>query len=134
NEGVPRDPILETWGRGYSQTPEAPKFWNPSFGFAWDPKGDGKTAIRGGVYRNYEMNIFNNLIFDEFMMLPPGIGPDSYDNTFISGPDGTPLNIDGKHPDGDYSEIVGQPIKNVLPFIAQINNALQAAYNSYKFD
>jgi hypothetical protein len=131
---VPRDPILETWGKGYSARQTPPKLWNPSIGVVWDPTGSGKTSIRAGFYRAYEMNIFNNLIFDEFVQLPPGIGPDSYDFSRVTGPDGTPINVDGKHPTGDYSGLAGQPIKTVLPLIAQVNGALQAAYNNYKFD
>src|SRR5260370_551266 len=80
------------------------------------------------------MNIFNNLIFDEFVQLPPGIGPDSYDFSHVTGPDGTPINVDGKHPTGDYSGLAGQTIKPLLPLIAQVNAALQSAYANYKFD
>ncbi len=29
--------------------PTSYKDWQPRFGFSWDPKGDGKTAIRGGA-------------------------------------------------------------------------------------
>src|SRR5262249_23743398 len=135
DRNVVRDPVTERWGRGFSAFPNAPKnLFSPSVGFAFDPVGSGKTVIRGGFYRAYEMNIFNNLMFDEFAMLPPGIGPDSYDNTGVFGPDGTPINADGKHPDGDYSDLIGKPIKNVLGLIGQVQSALNAAYDNYKFD
>ena len=135
DRNVHRDPILETWGKGFSQFPEPPKnLYSPSVGFAWDPTGSTKTSIRGGFYKAYEMNIFNNLIFDEFIQLPPGIGPDSYDFSSITGPDGTPINVDGKHPDGDYTDLAGQPIKSVLGLISQVHQALQTAYANYKFD
>ncbi len=132
---VKRDPILDTWGRGYSQFPDPPKnMYSPSIGFAWDPSGKGKTSIRGGFYRAYEMNIFNNLMFDEFANLPAGIGPDAYDITNVTTPNGTPINIDGKHPEGDYTDWQGLPIKQILPNIVALNNALQAAYAGYQFD
>jgi len=132
---VKRDPVLDTWGKGFSAFPSPPKnLFSPSLGFAWDPKGNGRTSIRGGFYKAYEMNIYNNLIFDEFAMLPPGLGPDVYDNTGVFTPNGTPIDVDGKHPNGDYSDLVGQPIKNTLPTIIAVDQALKNAYATYKFD
>ncbi len=52
----------------------------------------------------------------------------------VTGPDGTPINVDGKHPTGNYSDLVGQPVKTVLPTIAAVNAALQADYANYKFN
>lgn len=132
---VPRDPILERWGKGYSKLDTMPKnLYSPSFGFAWDVTGAGKTVIRGGFYKAYEMNIQNNTMFDEFSMLPPGIGPDLYTEAGVTGPDGTPLNADGKHPNGDYSDLIGQPVKNVYAIFGQLQTLLNAAYDNYKFD
>jgi hypothetical protein len=134
-DGARRAAII---GQVHQPSLNPPKFpkdaFSPSIGFAWDPFGKGKTSIRGGFYRAYEMNIANNTIFNEFALIPPGIGPDFYDHTGVFGPDGTPINVDGRHPDGDYSDLVGQPIKNVLATISKVHLALNAAYANFKFD
>src|SRR5262249_47549095 len=71
DRNVVRDPVMERWGRGFSALPNAPNnLFSPSVGFGFDPVGSGKTVIRGGFYRAYEMNIFNNLMFDEFCHAP----------------------------------------------------------------
>ena len=36
----------------------------PQFGFAWDPSGNGKTSIRGGIGLFWENAIWNNVLFD----------------------------------------------------------------------
>ena len=134
-DGARRPAILAQVFPPAATEPKFPKnAFGPTFGFAWDPKGDGKTVIRGGAYKAYEMNIFNNTIFNEFALLPPGIGPDSFDQTHVAGPDGTPINVDGKHATGDYSDLVGQPIGQVINLIAQVHAALNAAYLNHKFD
>jgi len=134
-DGVRRPAIL---GKTHPPSLGAPKFpknaFGPTLGFAWDPFGNGKTVVRGGFYRAYEMNIANNTIFNEFALIPPGIGPDSYDQSGVTGPDGTPINVDGKHPDGDYSDLVGRPIKDVIGIIGQVHAALNQAYLNFKFD
>ncbi len=131
---VRRDPALERWGAGFSSRPQQPKsLYSPSFGFVWDATGKGRTVVRGGFYKAYEMNIYNNTIFDESAMIPAGIGPDAYDITHVAGPDGRPINI-GNHPDGNYEDLIGRPIGQALPIIVQVHQALNAAYNNFKFD
>jgi hypothetical protein len=44
----------------------------PQAGFAWDPKGDGKMAIRGGIGMFYENVIYNNVLFDRPFRLRTG--------------------------------------------------------------
>jgi hypothetical protein len=134
-DGARRAAIIGQVHQPSLSAPEFPKDkFGPSFGFAWDPFSNGKTSIRGGFYLAYEMNIANNTIFNEFSLIPPGIGPDVFDQSGVFGPDGTPINVDGKHPNGKYNDLVGQPIKNVLATISKVNLALNAAYANHKFD
>jgi Carboxypeptidase regulatory-like domain len=44
----------------------------PQAGFAWDPKSDGKTVIRGGVGIYYDNTVFNDVLFDRLLRLPAG--------------------------------------------------------------
>jgi Carboxypeptidase regulatory-like domain len=133
-DGARRAAIIGAVHQPSLQAPKFPKNrFGPSFGFAFDPLGKGKTSIRGGFYLAYEMNIFNNTLFNEFSLIPPGIGPDSYTQAGVFGPDGTPINVNG-HPDGIYDDLLDQPIRNVLPTIVSVHQALNAAYSNYNFN
>ena len=48
------------------------KNFAPQVGFAWDPKSDGKTVIRGGVGMYYDNTVFNDVLFDRLLRLPTG--------------------------------------------------------------
>ncbi|MGH9959032.1 MAG: hypothetical protein ACREBC_18195, partial [Pyrinomonadaceae bacterium] len=120
-KGAPVIPELEVYGKGRGKVAEFPwHAFSPQVGFAWDPTGAGKTSIRGGFYLAYEMNIFNNSLFDEFARIATGIGPTSFDETHIAGPTGAPIVVPITSvacpgaASGDYSCLVGQPIRNIL--------------------
>jgi hypothetical protein len=110
-----------------------PTAFSPQVGFAWDPTGSGKTSIRGGFYLTYEMNIGNNGIFDSFPRTPPGIGPETSSNTFLHGPDGVGIDIGG-FPGGNYSSLIGRPIRDVLPIIERAHLVMRQAYANFQFD
>lgn len=67
-------PILNQWGPGLGNRVRTPgNDFAPQLGFAWDPKGNGKTVIRAGGGLFYENSIWNNVIFDSPARISQGI-------------------------------------------------------------
>jgi outer membrane receptor protein involved in Fe transport len=71
--------------------------FSPRFGFAWDPRGNGKTSIRGGFAVSYEAGIYNplsnsrwNMPFYAFDMVQPIWGVPGVPLYGPTNPDGTP--------------------------------------------
>jgi hypothetical protein len=157
-KGIKRPAYLNYWMPGLADPPKMGKDkFGPQLGFAWDPKSNGKTVIRGGFYMAYEMNIYNNLIFDQNALIPTGIGPDLYGSTFMGmptpNPAGLPItpaaagvaisSLPGSCQDaaslaaldgGDWSCMWGNPMGQVLGIIGSIDHTLKSAYDSYHFD
>ncbi|PYS86590.1 MAG: hypothetical protein DMF62_15370 [Acidobacteria bacterium] len=133
---VPHLASLDIYGPGMGDGAKYPKdAFSPQFGFAWDPWGDGKTSIRGGAYLAYEANIFNNSLFDEFARIKSGIGPTQLSGDDIHDPNGNPIVVNGipncpvaQTNAGDYSCLSGRTLAAAMPYVAQVNAALQAAY------
>ncbi|MEP7076577.1 MAG: carboxypeptidase regulatory-like domain-containing protein [Acidobacteriota bacterium] len=138
-----RIPELDRYGAGLGDYPKYPKnAFSPQIGFAWDPKGDGKTSIRGGFNLAYEGNIYNNSLFDSEARLPLGIAPTAFTESQIFGPDNSPIVVtgipgcdDAETSQGIYTCLLStgtspRTLGQALPFIAQINAKLQAAYSN----
>jgi Carboxypeptidase regulatory-like domain len=154
SNGVHRPSYLDYFLPGASKTPSFPlTAFSPQLGFAWDPWKNGKTSIRAGAYLAYEMNIFNNLLFDQSALIPSGIGPDTFGSTFVGGPDGNPITpaqagisiaslpatcqgsaaiaaMNG----GDYSCLVGNPIGSTLGAIGALDKKLKNLYQNFNFN
>ncbi|MBI3485014.1 MAG: TonB-dependent receptor [Acidobacteria bacterium] len=153
---VKRPAYLDFWGKGIATSPKPPKTnFGPQFGFAWDPMSRGKTSIRGGIYMAYEMNIFNNLLFDQNALIPAGIGPDVYGSSFVGQPNGNPIGPGtgtvpafGALPaaiqavcsaatlaTGDWSCLTNTTLSmtQVLPVIGALNATVKSIYSTYAF-
>jgi hypothetical protein len=78
-------------------TPPDKNNFSPRFGFAWDVRGNGKTALRGGFAVSYEAGIYNplansrwNMPFYAFDMVQPIWGSPGLPVYGPMNPDGTP--------------------------------------------
>ena len=137
-KGAPNLPELEFYGAGRGGVAKFPNTaFSPQVGFAWDPTGSGKMSVRGGFYLAYEMNILNNAFFDEFARISTGIGPSVFDETHVVGPTGNPIVVAiSSTPcpgaaQGDYTCLVGLPIRNILGDLGRIHNAVDAAFSAF---
>ena len=108
--------------------------FGPQLGFAWDPKGDGKTVIRvgGGLY--YENSIFNNTLFDRPAKLATGLfnaegvlgcGGTTFGSVSVQfTPSQSVTSVDGKDL---ATQVCGQSLAVSGPLVADLQDQFQKA-------
>ena len=129
---VARDPKFDRWIAGASEWPRSPRdLFSPRLGFAWEPRSSGKTVIRGGFSKANDLTLKNPILVDQLGLVPAALGPAIFSDNLIAGPNGIPIDIDGKHPAGTYSDLRGRPIKDVLATIGQVKRAVSSAFSAY---
>jgi hypothetical protein len=70
---LPPDPTINAAFPGLGNRVQQPNTnFAPQLGIAWDPKGNGKTVVRGGIGLYYENIIYNNVLFDRPLRLLTG--------------------------------------------------------------
>jgi hypothetical protein len=96
------------------------KDFSPNVGFAWDPKGDGKTVIRAGGGLYFDNSVWNNVLFDRSTRLTSG--------RFLTFPPACVNNQPVPVPlSPTLATFCGQPIGAVASEIIAFQKAYQAA-------
>jgi hypothetical protein len=94
----------------------------PQLGFAWDPRSNGKTVVRGGIGLFYENSIWNNILFDPAGRLQQGLFLGLTPVCSNGAPQALPFTSTI-----DPAAICGAPIGSVDTQIVQLQQEYQAA-------
>jgi hypothetical protein len=127
--------LLDQFGAGLGNQIKQPNTqFGPQVGFAWDPQGNGKMAIRGGFGIYYENSIFNNTLFDRPAKLAKGLFFQSATLACGNGIFGdTSFNIPGTGPVTTIngvdlgSGVCLTPLSNAAPLVFDLQQEFQAA-------
>ncbi len=136
NHDLARAPGIGAFDPELGRNPRNDNFrLGPQVGFAWNVRGDGKTIIRGGGGIYYETNIFNNILFDRTVNLPPGLGNATPlvgvgGSSFLISPvDGSSLfnpstDCTGAQPGtATPNSCIGAALGTAIPFVVAAENA-----------
>ncbi len=114
-------PAIETHGSPFGQeVGQAEKHdWAPRVGFAWDPYGNGKTALRGGyglAYDDSAVSIYESEIFGN----PPYVNSSAYATAVLDNPAGGTAGINVTPP-----ALHASPLIYKTPYVQQFSLDLQ---------
>lgn len=134
NSDLPRAPLIGLFDQRLAGTPRRDTDdFGPSAGFAWNVMGNNRFVIRGGAGLYYETNIFNNILFDRVINIPPGIGFDTSINTsgfpFVLDPvtGNIIFNFATQCTGLPGNSCLGQPLGAIIPFVVQAQQLYQQA-------
>jgi Carboxypeptidase regulatory-like domain len=106
----------------------------PQLGFAWDPVGNGKTSVRGGIGLFYEDVLYNIAVFDGLSRAP--FGAFEYQPTACNGTaQPQPVPIPGGTLNPTFcSAAVGGALTNNPVAIGTVANQIAAFQKQYQAD